>query len=191
MSSTNSLSSTVTPATPSLGSEIYSGSASFGRITAFIGAIFTSILAIVMIIIGIVILVKKNHKKSVIGTVKNCRELANKCCTQSGPHGDRFHCSLTISYEVDNHTYTTNIDTNSEKSYSIGSTITLYYDPDNPSHVSQKQSIPRWTGGVLIGIALFLVTSAWLWVWLTRKYKFAAASQGVGSGLSIISGGRF
>lgn len=47
----------------SLGSEIYNGTAEFGKLWAFISAIFGSIIAIIMIITGIYIYIYINNKK--------------------------------------------------------------------------------------------------------------------------------
>lgn len=181
-----------TSSTSNLGEEIYSGTVSFGRVMALISAVFVSIITVVMIVIGIVILVKKDPKKSVQGTVKSCGGFVdNNCCVSHGVNNDKFNCNIKVQYTVEGKKYLTptlNID--SDVRYAPGSTITLYYDPKNPAGANLKKPPPKWLGGVLIGIALFICASAWVWVWLTRKYKVAAASQGIGTGLDIISGGR-
>lgn len=166
-----------------IGEEIYSGTASFGRVMAVISAVIVTILALVFIGMGIYILVKK-EKDSVTGTVLSAD------CDPYGSDNRRYNCVLKVSYEIDNVVYSKTVNTSGETFYTQGSSIKLYYNKDDPHDVSADEPPPKAVGWIFIGVAVVVAIIAWVWVWLTRKYKAAAAFQGMGSGLSIMTGGR-
>jgi len=161
----------------SLGSEIYSDAASFGRVYAMIGAIFGTLISIMFIIGGIYIIYHKSHLKSVNGTV-----ISDSICNQLDKNSKS--CSTTYTYTINGKNYKGT--STSSNGYKKSENIKIWYDPNHPS-VNPEIDIPSKTlGVVLIIIGIITVISAWVGVYLTRKYKFAAAASGVGGGIDII-----
>jgi hypothetical protein len=102
----------------SVGSELYSGAAGFGRIWAVISACFATLVGIILLAVGILMLVVKPT-------------------------------------------------------------------PPKRGDPPQKGN-PKVAGGILIFVAIMIVTLSWLMVYLTRHSKFAAAAMGVGGGIDLI-----
>jgi hypothetical protein len=159
----------------SLGSEVYSGAAGFGRIYAWISAIIGTIIAIGMIIAGIYIINHKGHLKSVDGKVTKA---SYNCNTQTHDKDTTTTCKFDISYIVDSKTYTKTF--SSTDKFSVDQTVTVWYDPNHPDQ-GEFNPLSKNVGSVLISSAIFITISVWLWVWLTRRYKFAAAAGGASS----------
>jgi len=176
----------------SLGEEIYSGTASFGRVMALISAVISTLIGIALIIGGIYILSYKDKDKSIMAKIIDCPQPNNLCCDSwiDNNGGRNYNCILQIEYTVAGKQYKEVINPVGSTQYSKGGVIKIRYDPSNPSQVKLGSPPPHWLGWVLIAIGVFIPIMAWIWVWLTRKYKVAAAAQGVGTGLSVITGGR-
>lgn len=161
----------------SLGSEIYSDAASFGRVYAIIGAVFASLFSLMFIIGGIYIIYHKSHLKSVTGTVTS-----DSLCTQLDKNSTS--CSVNYTYTIKDKNYSGT--STSSTSYKKGNKITVWYDPNHPG-VHSEIDIPSKTIGVVaIIMGILIAIAAWVGVYLTRKYKFAAAASGVGGGIDII-----
>ena len=156
----------------SLGNELYSGAADFGRIYAWVSAIIANIIAIGMIIFGIYIIQHKNHLVSVDGQVTK----ASYDCSQDTENQDVYTtCSFDVSYQVSNQSYTKTF--SSTKTFSVGDTVTVWYDPNHPDQ-AEFDPAPIGIGWALIIGAVLLIISSWFWVWMTRRSKFAAAAGG-------------
>lgn len=161
----------------SLGSEIYSDAASFGRVYAIISAVVASLFSIMFIIGGIYIIYHKSHLKSVTGTVTS-----DSFCTQLDKNS--ASCSVHYTYTLNGENYfgtsTSSID------YKKGDKITVWYDPNHPG-VHREIDIPSKTIGVVaIIMGILIAVVAWVGVYVTRKYKFAAAASGVSGGIEMI-----
>jgi hypothetical protein len=173
-----------------LGSEIYSGAASFGKVWAIIGAVMSTLIGIGMIIIGITILVHKDRNPHTTATVIACPKPDNNCCDAwtDANNVRQYSCVLQVKYNVNGKDYTKVINTTGTTQYNVGSTVPISYDPNNPQDVKTSFPPPHWLGWVLIVLALIVIFGSWVWVWLTRKYKFAAAAQGVAGGVHLLKG---
>jgi len=169
----------------SLGSEIYNDTADFGKLWVLISAIIGSIIAIVMIIIGIYILASKNNNTKISATITKINNDATGICDTKD-----LNCTITVSYIYNNIEQTKNISKpNSVQVYKVGDTIDVYVN-NNGSVSGDQNTPPKIMGGVLIIIALIILASSWFWYWASKKYKVVAAAQGIGGVLNIATGGR-
>ena len=167
----------------SLGNEIYSGAAGFGRIEAWISAIIGTIIAIIAIIFGIYIIIHKGHLKSVTGTVtKSSYGCTTTTDTSNNKTTTTTICSFNVSYTVDAQTY--NKTFSSTDTLSEGDNVIIWYDPKNPDKAEYNPA-PTYVGWLIIGIALFVSLGLWLWVWITNRSKFAAAAGGVSAAVEM------
>lgn len=165
-----------------IGKEIYDTSASFGKMMALISAVTTTIIGIILISIGIYLLSRKN-----IYTGKTKGTASNVNCNE-----DKFSqppsilCIYTVTYKVNDKIYKKKVQTN--HSVAEGEEITIEYDPSNPTNMHAFPSNTKLAGVLMISISTFIIGFSWLWFWITRKYKFAAATQGVSTGVGMLRG---
>ena len=168
----------------SIGNEIYSDTASFGRIWAIISAITGTLFGIFFIIVGIYVIQHKSHLKSTKGDV-----VKESDCNTTIDNGNQYtQCSTTVSYNINGKEYPNKIvNTGSTKFTQGKNNITLWYSPTDPEKPEYSPA-PTWLGWIIILIALLVIFGAWFWVWLTHKYKMAAAAEGASGIYSIITG---
>lgn len=185
--STNSSSST-----SGLGEEIYSGAASFGKFWALLGAIMGTITFILLTIVGIYILTKKDYRIPINVSIKMINGSTTGSCPKSSEDPPTYACTIRLNDYVYNGITYKNVDASYTGSdlYYVGQNITGYINKDAPSNVSLNKDPPKWLGWILIVIGIVAIVSGWFWYWATTKWKFLAASQGVGGALDIATGGR-
>ena len=167
----------------SLGNEIYSDTASFGKIWSIISAIFGTLIGIFFIIVGIYIILHKSHLKSTVGDV-----VKPSSCYNTIENGNNYKsCTTNVSYSVKGQKYEKTINTGSSELTPGTGNITIWYSPVNPGNPEYNPA-PTWIGWVIILVALLVIFGAWFWVWLTHKYKVAAAAEGASGIYSILTG---
>lgn len=157
----------------SLGDQLYSGSAQAGKIFTLFSLIVAVVFSIVALIVGIVFLTKKNvytQQTTATITAANCSII---------PQTSTYNCNLTLQYNVKGQEYTPTVQVDSQIMYTIGSKITIYYNPDNPSSFTINQINYRVIGIILIVSAIVMVGIAYFWYWASRSSKFIAAGAGV------------
>ena len=169
---------------PSLGQEIYSGAAGFGKIEAVIGVIIGTIIGLAMLIIGIVMMFAKNiYTAKTIGTivVANCSQYT------ANNTSDNYNCSLLIKYTANGTTYSKQFTTDGINRYVENMTVDISYNPENPED-SQLGTVLNYklTGGILIFFGIFIAIGTWIWLWITRRSKFAAAAGGVAGAWNLL-----
>ena len=86
--------------------------------------IFAGILAVIVLIVGVYMTFFQSR-----GFVKTTASITDVRMDSTGESAVYYP---TVEYTVDGKTYTTELDTGS-KSYRIGQTISVLYDPGNPS----------------------------------------------------------
>lgn len=162
----------------SLGEDIYSGAASFGRAWAFIGAIIGTIIGIGLFIGGIYLATRKVSIETVqaIITSVNCRPIQN----------NNQMCNIGIEYTFKNEKKNTNIDYNGNRMFSVNQKIDVYINLDKPSEITIDSPASKTAGIIMIIVGIIIIGLAWLWYWLTKRYKFLGAAQGVGGAIDII-----
>ena len=162
-----------------LGEEIYSDTASFGRIMAIVGAVIATIIGIGMIIGGIIAL---HHITSLTAQIQG--EVINKnfspCSATAENNIVKYNCILNVKYTVNGKDYTQTLTTtNSNLNYNTGDSILIYYDPKNPSNSGLTSDTTKTLGYILLIAAPFVILLPWVWVYITKKSKIAAAAGGV------------
>ena len=166
-----------------LGSEIYSGAASFGRGMAIFGAVMSTLIGIGMVIGGIYILLHKDKSKHVLATVVGCSidgASGKDCCTSFVDYNGfrQYDCNLRLNYTVNGKEYNNPLYISSQRGYVSGDFLKISYDEKNPNSIKADVGYPYFLGWVLIGLAVLVIAGSWFWVWLTGRYKFAAAVGG-------------
>jgi hypothetical protein len=174
---------------PGLGSEIYSGAASFGTVWALIGAIFATVIGTIAIGFGIYLLVRKDNRNAFPATVLYINGPGGPPCQKTQDKPVQYSCKVTIKYSG----WADPIDINYTGSeiYYVGEQITIYVKKGDPTDVTLSKSIPNWVGWVCIAGAILVIAFSWFWYWAARRWKFVAAAEGVGGALNIVSGGRW
>lgn len=183
-----------------LGDDIYSGSASFGRIMSIIKAVIGTLVGIAMIIGGI-FLVRSRTKYSESTTAKILNTDTDKVdCVRTGDQtgnsndNDMWNCSnIKLSWTVGGKNYdnknspmsytgSTNLE-----GYKNGASVNIYYDPSNPRDITIQRLPTHIFGWILLGLGILILISGWLWVLITQKSNFAAATSGVATTAGLIS----
>lgn len=166
-----------------IASQSYNGIASFGKIVAVIGAVITTIICIIVIIFGLITIFDKNPKQATQATITSVI-----CYDMYEQNTHKYICSLHLNYMVNGQAYTAVLDNQKlNQLYTVGQTITIYYDPRNPDrNIQISAPLSKNSARLMIYIAVGVMLLSWGWVWLTRRYKFLAAVQGVDTGLGIL-----
>ena len=177
-----------------LGQEIYNGSAALGRITTFIGLIVGILIGTGLLIASVYLLVTKgkytepaNAKVSRAscnsGTETNCTgEKNNQNCVTRNV----VNCKANVIYQAANAEQNADITVRQALPLQKGDTLTIYYDKKIPSEASASKFPRTALGIVLLVFAILIIGSSVLWFYITRINKFAAAAQGVGTGIQVV-----
>ena len=159
----------------------YSGAATFGRIQTTIGAVVACVIALIMVVVGRAKLRDPNTSKAT-ATITSVGSTA-----QSTLNGTTtYTSSVSISYTTAaGHTLTAAGLTLTGRTKPVaGQTLTVYYNPTQPTDVKIESS-PRAVGWGLIGGA-FLVAAFGIGVAvLARKSKVFAAVDGAAGAASL------
>jgi len=174
-----------------LGKDIYSGAAAYGQFNAFIGLIFGFIIGVILISIGTYLIVtNKGHYQSVNGVILN--DPSPPSCTAGSTTPNTppsYSCDIWVQYVINNQTEKKRLmSTNNNSPLVAGNSVTLYYDPSNPNDTLTTNNptdlkILAW-GFIVFGIILMIGSVISFYV--TRKYKFAAAAQGIAGAYNLI-----
>lgn len=166
---------------PSLGSEIYSDTASFGRISSIIGAIFATLISLIMIMVGI-LMIKSKDRHSKKETANVTKVVCNPYQTIDNPPRTNYSCDFTLQTSNGVEQY----HSDNERDYSNYKSLDIYYDPNNPSDIELSKPPLKIIGFVLFGLGLFILIGSWIGVWITQRYKAAAAASGIATGVNMI-----
>lgn len=87
--------------------------------------------------------------------------------TEKRMHRNHATCTIFVDYEVDGKTYN-EIYVGDGHDMQIGQKVTVYYDPEKPTKITDGRKIPTMSVYlVIIGGALFLI-GGYLVFWMTR-----------------------
>ena len=154
---------------------LYSGAATIGKSFAVIWVIISTLFGLMLIIGGIMYVRKKQLlTSSVQGVVTN----NPNCVKYSNTQDTKYKCDVDIRYNVDNKIYNIKKTSDSSIEYRNGNTITVYYEPANPTHSELNSDNTHLSGWVLIIIGILFLLGGWFRVWVDWKYKAAAAIDG-------------
>lgn len=170
------------------GSQVYSDSAGAGNIFTAFGLVIGIIIGLIMVIVGIYFIFKKNSKTdSVIASVQNVA-----CNPYTANNTTNWSCSFNVTFTPKGKTnpITVNVQTDSSINYSGITNIKIWYDPNDPTNISLNNFNYKTIGIILIILSLFIVGISYFWYWAARKNKFIASAAGTSGALSLLSGGR-
>ena len=193
---------TSTPKSDTLG-DIYTGTASFGRIMSKWSAIFFSVVGVLLIFLGIYLILKKNKiTSSTSATVANCGvktkafidsngvigKIATDCCTPVANNNNiSYNCSVTVNYNVNGKPYSNSLKIpDAGTNWKTGDSIKIYYDPTNPNTMSYHSDNYHTMGVILIVVCVVVIALSWLQVYLTRHSKMFAGLVGAADGVHLI-----
>lgn len=144
----------------SIGSNVYSGLATYGRINSIISVVIMSIVCIIGICIGIYLATRDPTKTSkTSGTVVDI-------------NAKFYH----VKYTVDSKEHTLFVNGNNSSNYN-GKVIDVHYNPHNPND-ARVGSSKRVIGLIIIGISITLFVISGLTTYFTMKSKTFAAIEG-------------
>lgn len=147
----------------SVGTEIYSGLASFGEIRALMGLIIGGLICLLILGIGIYMLttLKKSEKTMAIITDVSC----------GIPSKGNYTCNVTYKYTVNGQSYDGNFPTYISKvPLKIGDSFEIYYEVDNPSLSDNNDKKTIAIIMTVVGVVILLL--------LIGNYYFATKSKG-------------
>lgn len=157
---------------------VYDGAATFGRFMALISLIITCIIGTILIVIGVVLLFKKN-KYTAVATGKITMAQCNTANNVTS-------CSISADYTANDKTYKITSPVNG-KYYNLDDNIDIYYDPNEPgASLARKPFSFMWIGIIMIIVALLMIGGAALYYYIVTRFKFAAAANGVGNIINIV-----
>lgn len=159
-----------------LGQNLYEDAASLGRFKALIVLVLGGIISIILFLVGVYkILFSQNvytlTTNAKVTQITDCM----KTPSQINKNTWQYDCSVSIEYTVDNKKYQNTIILSRNYKLEIGNIMPIYYNPSNPSDIVTET--PQ-SGGLLIGLSIFVMASAYLIYWLSNRFKFFAAAEG-------------
>lgn len=148
-----------------------------GRIHALFSAIMTSIVMVIMLVIGVLILVSQlKYKKSVKANITKVEECSSVESSKDG--NTNKNCKVSLSYKIGDKEYTKdNFITSSI--VSKDQTITIWYDPKEPHDIIDSKML-LIVSIFLIAFSIILVVISWVWYYLATQSKFIAQADAAG-----------
>lgn len=161
-----------------MNSDIFStitGSVSqYGVIHTMIIAIISTILATILIVCGILLIRRKHNKTSLVEGV-----ITSAICDKySIAHETGYECQLSVVYVVNGKKYNATINTKEPIEYVAKSSISLEYNPNDPTDVEIKSIGSKNLAIILIVIAVIMLLSSWGYYFLVKKYPGFALFTG-------------
>lgn len=173
---------------------VYTGASDFGKFTSVISAVFSTLIGLVFIAVGIYLIIEDNARQTQIqGDVQsvNCPspEGDNDDITPSKgrPEND---CLVNIQYKVDKKNFNKNFAVSSNTSLKQGDKVTLFVDPSNPKDnivLGSNNNSETIAGLVLISAGAFIILVGWLIVYFSYKYKFFSAVEGTSTAIKYLT----
>jgi hypothetical protein len=154
--------------------EVYSGLATWGKVSSWIIAIFVSLISVAA-------LYKQYtnvHTASVTGKV------LSSVCKQNvdAKNNITYDCLVSASYTVNGQQYQADSTVNpSLTEIKTNDDINVNYNPANPSDSVVDIFTTSFERKAVVTMAVVFLLLAWLNVWLVTKYKFFASIRGAES----------
>lgn len=156
-----------------VGSDIYEGAATYGRIKTTITMIIGTIIAIVLIFVGFRMRSKPDQFSEHVTTTIVTPNCTNSIQIVNNRSSNVINCALDIKYTIAGKEYTNKLGTNG-KYYSPGQTIDVRYDPSNPMMITTAPT-NKTIGNIIIGVALLIILFAVVSWYIAQKSKFGAS----------------
>ena len=167
----------------SFASDVYNGTAGFGAVMADLKAVLGCIVGLILIVLGFfLVFMKVTRSASLTATVSDVT------CTSpiTTNNNIQFNCNYTATYTLDHSGQTISITTTSVTKPANGSSITLYYNPNDHTDISSSSGNYHVVGWVCVGLGILVAVSFILWAYLANRYKAIGAAEGVISGVGLI-----
>jgi len=97
-----------------------------------------------------------------------------------------YNCNLQVTYTVNNQTYTNNISLQNSTPYTVGQTIQLSYNLNDPNIITSPQPDNKTMGSISIIIGILILSSCAVNYYLATQSKLYAATEGVGTSISLL-----
>ncbi len=168
----------------SIGSSIYEGSATLGKVQSYVGLFIFGSISIILVIVAIYLFsVNESNLIDSRGTI-----LSATCNRVMGSAGRNmsYSCDVQVRYNVGGKDYVTNIITNGSTPYYSGSTIDITYDSNNPNQATEKKLRDKTLAFILLGIAILLGGGAYANYYMTSHSKAYAATKGASAVMRIV-----
>jgi hypothetical protein len=164
--------------------EIAESAVTVGRATAVVRAVVTTIVALLVCGGGVYLVVAGGKEMSASAKVTSASTCTTSLVTTSTRNGtttaSKTQCYTPVAYnDAAGAAYTRALDTGTTK-YAVGDSMGVYYQPNDAGGAS-AQKTPGFAGYAVIGFAVLVVLLAWGNYYLTRKSKFMAGMEGVGT----------
>jgi hypothetical protein len=174
-----------------VGSAIYTGVATFGRVQSVIGLIVATMIALVMILVGIVVLVSSSHWSAAAMTITGVHECGSTSpADASGKTTKNIpYCVVDVAYsaagEARTATGVTYRYTDGMPAPRVGDVVEMEYNKKTPSLVrSSGRAVGLGWG--LVGLGLFVAVLGGVNTYFTFKSKGYAAVEGTMGAVGLI-----
>ena len=170
------------PSKKGFGEKMYEGSAALGKFQTFIGLFIAIPIGIVLIVIGGIMLSKKDpHTKTIEAEIieANCNMSQTKDNNKY-----KYDCGLKVKYTLDEEC-TPMVNTSSKNEYKKDQKITIYYNPDNVCDAVIKPVNYKAIGGVLLGIGILVIGGSIFSYYMARRFKMYGAAVGAGTAVGV------
>ena len=161
--------------TQNVGNDIYDGMATIGKTTAILQMICACIIGIALMACGIYMFTHPSNYVNSNGIVTNCS------CNQTGT---TIRCDVTLTHFVNGISYTGNALSNTL--YQNGTTVSISYDPNNPSNISIGQTHGSLVSIILCVMGLCIMIGGCVNYYLTGVSKTYAAVSGASNMLHML-----
>lgn len=166
----------------SLGTDIYKGTASYGRFIALVQFYILIVAAIIFFIVGLYLLFQK--QTDLIDTTATITKA--DCSQYTDGKNITYNCMLTVSYMVNDKEMTGTINTISEIPYFTGRTINVTYNKFDITDVQLYKIRNKTIGMIFIAAAIVAAAIGYYVLYVTRTYEMAAAATGASSVISAL-----
>lgn len=156
---------------------IYEGAVTLGQFWTYVGLIIGIIIAF-FASIGSIYLWAQDDSYLVDTSAK---VLTSNCVKDR----DFFNCNLNVEYNVNENILSGNINYLNKDIPNIGKIITVTYDRNNPTRVTNYQIRNKTLAIVIFFISVIILGFLGFRFWMARNFKFYAAAEGVGSTLNL------
>jgi len=171
----------------SLGSEIYSGAAVFGKVRAIIGVFIGTLISIFLIGFGIYAIARrKKRTHQLVGTIQKLEDGLNICVPTSVDNKIMYDCHFKVDYKIGIKEYSHTFQTRSNTTYTDGGSIDLYYDPKNIGDIALTPDDTHLGGWIALIVGIVMLVGVWLMLYFTLKYKVVAAASGVAGAADML-----
>lgn len=155
----------------------------YGSIRSAISAVVGTIIAIVLIFLGVLSIRNHNKNKYTTAIVKKSSCHFNQFASNNlsnNNNNNNYICIVDIEYNVKGIKYTNTIHADGNINYSPGQNINISYDSTNPKNSQLANKISSTTAGIiLILMGLFVIGISWGSFYLVRHYRGYGIATGI------------